>query len=278
MKIIYQSIICFCIVGRLSALVENPAFGEDVSDKGIATVTLEVPYPTRLAGESSQFIVRLRNDSDADLPYYPSSNVYAGSGKQLFIIVDRRDLDHEKRSAMYGEKRRDYQGQLINLFRTVQEHGNWDVVKKEATGVLRPKETVVLCRGFDLEDFDVYGGNPRSIQAQVLVGPGKWVSSKTVPIHVIPGNVKDFPKVFRDSIIVNAQAGTSHEVFFYRGEVAGKDYLFDMGRFRICEIPKGATPKFKWDAATGLLAISFDGTKEPPVLFSYWKRSILKEE
>jgi hypothetical protein len=93
----------------------------------------------------------------------------------------------------------------------------------------------------------------------ILVGDGQWVSSKPVPIKQLPQMVNDFPIIY--TYIYISEKHSDLRILLtkvYRGEVEGKDYLFSMGRTRICEISCGVTPKFGFDENSYTLEIAFD--------------------
>ena len=222
---------------------------EDVSDKGIAEVTLEVPYPTRLYNEAPQFTIRCKNVSPSELLYIPDPA--EASAKQVFIKIGRGDSSYD---AMKKSDTSEWRTS------TIEKDGSWNVVRDhEGHKVLESGQSVEW-QGFIIDTFGNFyfnQGDPNSIQVSVLVGDGQWVSSKPVPVKQLPQKVNDFPIIYtytsekhKEGIFVLAKV--------YRGEVEGKDYLFSMGGMRICEIPRGVTPKFGFDESTYTLEITFD--------------------
>jgi hypothetical protein len=71
-----------------AALPTAHVLGADVSEKGIATVTLSFPYKTVLYRECLQFTVQLRNDSTKSLPYI--ADPYDPAATQVFLKVHER--------------------------------------------------------------------------------------------------------------------------------------------------------------------------------------------
>lgn len=224
-------------------------FSEDVTGKGMAEVTLEVPYPTRLYNENPQFTIRLKNVSASELIYIPDAA--EASARQVFIKIGRGDPSYD------AMKKSDTSEWRLS---TIERDGSWNVVRDhEAHKVLKPGQSVEWQGGI-INAFGNYlfnQGDPNSIQVSVLVGEGQWVSSKPVPIKQLSQKVNDFPIIYtyisekhKEAVFVLAKV--------YRGEVEGRDYLFSMGRTRICEIPSKVKPKFDFDENTYILETVFD--------------------
>jgi hypothetical protein len=221
---------------------------EDVTGKGIAEVTLEVPYPTRLSNEDPQFTVRLKNISSSTLINIPDASEAAG--KQVFIKVRRGDLGFEAR---IQKAPREYRITSI-------EDGRWEEVLKYDNHTLLAPGQSVEWQGNILTMFGKFyfnQGEPQSIQAAILVGDNQWVSSNPVPIKQLPQMVNDFPLIYTHISEKNKELGIVLAKV-YRGEVESKDYLFSMGRTRICEVPKGVIPKFDFNENSYTLEITFE--------------------
>ena len=227
----------------------STVFAEDVTGKGIAEVTLEVPYPTRLYNEAPQFLIRFKNVSRSELVYIPDAS--EASAKQVFIKIGRGDPNFD------AMKKNDTSEWRIS---TIEKDGSWNVVRDhEGHKVLEPGQSAEW-RGFMIDTFGNFyfnQGDPNSIQVSVLVGDGQWVSSKPVPIKQLPQKVTDFPIIYT-YISEKHKEGKFVLAKVYRGEVEGKDYLFSMGGMRICEIPRGVIPRFGFDENTYTLEITFD--------------------
>jgi hypothetical protein len=225
-----------------------------------ATVDLAVPYQTVLATELIRFTVRLRNDSGTGLPVI--ADPFRAGGKQVFIRVEREERDFEE--AFRSDSRPGFGRPLV---RTIERDGDWDIVLKEATASLQPSQTVEWDGSrFDDMLFYITRGKPKSIQAQVLIGSGLWVSSKPVPIKVIPRDVSRCPVVFQGVYLVGPQKAR-RPMTVHRVQLGTQQYLFDGAGGRICEIPKGGTPKFAWSPATALLIVTFSDTTAAPVRY-----------
>lgn len=67
-------------------------------------------------------------------------------------------------------------------------------------------------------------------------------------------------------------------MWFYQDPVDDMQYIFDIGRFRICEVPKGAAPKFLYEPETCSIRISFEGGNVPDVIYDYRNRRVLSPE
>lgn len=115
-----------CVVAGLS-----PVFAEDVTGKGVAEVTLEVPYPTRLSNEDPQFKVRLKNISASDLINIPDASEAAG--KQVFIKVGRGDVSFEARTKKAPQEYR---------ICTIEDGRREDVLQDKDRDLLGPGQSV----------------------------------------------------------------------------------------------------------------------------------------
>ena len=257
MKSKRSNLINLYISGCLFIVVKTVS-AEDVTGKGIAEVALEVPYPTRLYNEAPQFTVKLKNISSSDLIYIPKEA--DASGKQVFIRVERGD----SRFAAW-EKHAPPENRV-----RIIDNSRWDDVYSNESQTRLGSGQDIGWSGYLLNFYNNFmfnQGDPRSIQVSILVGDGKWVSSRPVPIKQLPLMVDDFPIIYsynsekhKDLKIVLAEV--------YRGEVEGKEYLFSMGRMRICEIPAGVKPKFNFDENLRILEITFDeGSNERQIRF-----------
>jgi len=250
-------------------LVLSTSTAEDVTQTGVATVTLTAPYSTVLSQEVIRFTVAFRNDSRGNVPYM--SDPCEAAGKQVFIKGERGDprvIQHLQGSSVPDSER----------VRTVENDGKWEAVTKEATGELRPGQTVQWDGSrFDERLFRITLGKPRSMQAQVLVGPSRWVTSKSVPIRVVDEDVNASPVVFEGFYLFSfrGSAKTKQPVRIHRVTIEGKDYLFSSGCARICEIPKGFNPDFACDPETALVTVRFPGKNLPPVRYNYPQMRIL---
>jgi hypothetical protein len=252
-------------------LVVPCALGGDVTDKGTATLTLTVPYHTILRDEVVRFTVRLRNDSKENLRCIPDP--YEAPGKQVFINVERGDPNFPE--TMITDARPEFTGGRVLR---IERDGNWQVVAKEATGVLRPGEAVEWDGSrFDPRLFWIKLGKPKTVQAQVLIGPGQWVNSKPVPIKVIDRDLSSSPVVFAGSYLWSPQK-VKCLTQVHRVSIEGKEYLFGGECARICEIPKGATPEFGWDPETALLTVRFPGLNVPPIRYNYPQMQVLRPQ
>jgi len=236
----------------------------DVTHSRAATVALTVPYATILRDEVVQLTVRLRNNSKQNLHYIPDPRDVAGT--QVFIKVERGDASYTGPWHVDGSA--EFPGSRI---RTVERDGRWDAVVKKATALLRPGETVEWDGSrFDERLFFVAEGRPKSIRAQVLIGPGQWVTSEPVTIKVIERDTSRAPVVFEN--VYMRPHGAARPMRIRRVAIDGKQYLFsgaERARGRICEVPTGATPKFEWDPRTALLTVRFAGVDAPPVRYNY---------
>ncbi len=244
----------------LIAAAGNGAAG-DITKQGRATVTLLLRHRTLLYPEQLEFTIRLRNDSNRPLPVITHPHV--ASGKQVFIKMDPHvpvtHVDPKPKPGSYGDK-----------IWTVEEEGRWEVVLKTADAVLRRGETIEW-DGTELDPlhFYMWEGQPKGIQAQILVGPGEWVSSKMVHFKTLHVDVRQFPVVFESvSLFAPQLVRESQEVRCI--PIEGREYLFlttDEPVARICEVPKGARLGFRWDPFKALLTVMFHGTDTPPVQY-----------
>lgn len=229
----------------------------DVSGQGVAPLTLQTRYERMLITEKQQYIITLRNDSPSNLLYV--ADKYEIAGTQLFLCA-RKDSP-----ILPGDS---------GVYPAVEKVDNWEKISKIETYELPPGQSVTW-RGESIIDYWAVRLGDQTIQAQVLVGPGQWVSSQEIPVHFLPGVVDDFPKVFTFDYVLGL--GTN-QMWFYQGPVDDKEYLFDMGRFRICEVPKGSTPKFLYEPETYSVRISFEGVNVPDVICDQRTRRVLSPE
>lgn len=244
------------LIGGLFMLSARLLAG-DVSGQGVATLMLQPRYERMLITENQQYIITLRNDSSSNLLYI--TDAFDASGLQLFLCARKGTPISAGHSGVHP---------------TVEKAENWKKISKMDTSELRPGQSVTW-RGESMNDYWGVRLGDQTIQAQVLVGPGQWVSSQEVPVHFLPGIVDDFPKVFTYNYVLGI--GTN-QMWFYQGPVDDKEYIFDMGRFRICEVPKGATPKFLYEPETYSIRISFEGVNAPDVIYDQRKRRVLSPE
>ena len=244
------------IVG-LFVLTARWLWAVDVSGQGIATLTLKPRYERMVITENQQYIITLRNDSSSNLLYV--ADEFEASGVQLFLCARKKVLISPGHSGQYP---------------TVEKKENWEELRKMGTSELQPGQSVTW-RSEDMSGYWAVELGDQTIQAQVLVGPGQWVSSQEVPVHFLPGIVDDFPKVFT---FVYEQGLAKKNRWLHQGPVDEKEYLFSIGRFRICEVPKGSTPKFLYEPETYSIRISFEGVNVPDVIYDQRKRRVLSSE
>lgn len=254
-----------CLCAALAPLTVLPCFttARDVSHTGIATVTLSVPYQTVLWDEVIQFTVALRNDSQESLRYI--ADPYEAAGKQVFITAERAYPGIIKR--LQGKSVPDSE-----RVRTIEHDSDWGLVSKEATGLLKPGQSAEWDgTRFDPHLFRIKLGKPKSIQAQVLIGPGKWVSSKPVRIEVMDKDYSSSPVVFEGFYLFSflGSPKSKEAIRIHRVNIEGKEYLFSSGGARICEVPRGCTPEFASDPETALLTVRFPGSDVPAIRYHY---------
>jgi hypothetical protein len=244
---------------------------EDTKHKATATVSLIVPYQTILSREVVRFTVRLHNDSKGEIRYI--RDPFEAGGKQVFISVERGDPSF--RDVVMLDSLGDLPGGRVL---TVERDGNWDVVEREATGVLRGGEAAQWDGSrFSSMLFYITDGKPKSIQAQVLIGPSQWVSSKQVPIKVIHTDLSSCPIVFEGFYLYSFRGSpkTKEPVKIHRVSIEGTEYLFSSECARICEIPRGCIPEFACDPETAVLTVRFPGTDVPPIRYHYPQMKVL---
>jgi hypothetical protein len=210
-----------------------------------------------LITEKQQYVITLRNDSPSNLLYV--ADKYEIAGAQLFLCARKGSPISAGHSGVYP---------------TVEKAENWEKISKLETSELSPGKSVTW-RGESIIDYWAVRLGDQTIQAQILVGPGQWVSSQEIPVHFLPGIVDNFPKVFTYDYVLGI--GTNR-MWFYQGPVDDKEYIFSMGRFRICEVPKGAIPKFLYEPETYSIRISFEGVNAPDVIYDQRKRRVLSPE
>jgi hypothetical protein len=254
----------FLVLPCLLCVVPGASAG-DVTGEGKATLTLNVPYTTLLYREKFRYTIRLRNHSKHALPVIVDP--FKASGKQVFISMERGVTKYrgpwhvDGAPAGYGDR----------VYR-VERDGNWELVAKKATAVLQPGQSVEW-DGTQLDPlhFFIWDGLPKSIQAQVLIGPGQWVSSNVVPFKTVRRDMSRSPVVF-DNVYLVGPKKVRKPAKGRRVAIGEKGYLF-AGRQRpvgrICEIPKGATPKFEWNPVAAILTVRFPGADVPPVRYDY---------
>jgi len=240
-----------CLPGALSA---------EARGKGLASVTLVVPYRTVLVDELVRFTVRLQNGSNDKLPFVADS--FDAAGRQVFIKVLRGVPDFDE--TFRTDSRPGFGRPAIH---TIERDGNWDAVAKVTTGSLPPGDSVEWDGSkFDPRLFWITLGRPKSIQAQVLIGPGRWVSSEPVRISAVDVQLSTFPIVFEDFFLLGPKKSKVPKIV-RRVSLDGKHYLFSNSCDRICEIPDGGTPRFTWERESRILTVRFEGVKAAPVRY-----------
>lgn len=247
------------------------ALGGDVTQKGTASVTLTVPHQTLLWDEVVRFMVCLRNDSKENLLYIPDP--YEAAGRQVFISVERGDPNF--RDVIPIDALPEFQGRRPLRIET---DGSWEAVAGATTGMLGPAKTARWDgTRFDSALFYIKLGKPKSIQAQVLIGPGEWVSSKAVSIKVIHTDLSSTPVVFEGFYLspFRRELRTKVPIRVRRVSIEGREYLFSNAGARICEVPKGCTPLFACDPETAVLTVRFPGTDVPPIRYHYPQMQVL---
>ncbi|HPD16882.1 MAG TPA: hypothetical protein PLE19_18195 [Planctomycetota bacterium] len=236
------------------------------------TVKLVVPYRTVLEDELIRFSVSLQNDSEGKVPYIVDP--FEAGGKQVFLKVER-GLPYFDEN--FQTDSRPGHGQPV--IRTIERDGNWDLVVKKASAVLAPGESVVWDGSrFDDTLFYITYGKPKSIQAQVLIGPGRWVSSERVPIKVVERGIRLSPVVFQEFYEYFSPTKKMRlrcPVKVHRVSIEGNEYLFSGGGGRICEVPKRIIPQFAWDSEARLLTVRFPGANLPPIRYDYLHMQVL---
>ncbi len=229
----------------------------DVSGQGVATLTLQTRYERMLISEVPQYLISLRNNSTSNLIYVADG--FDALGIQLFMKVRKGSQLIKRHDCPY---------------QTVENNGKWDELVEMPTSELQPNHSMT----WRSEMTDLNWGmelGAQAIQAQVLVGPSQWVSSLEVPVCFLPGDVDQFPKVFTYNYVLGR--GTN-QMWFYQGPVDDKEYLFSKGSFRICEVPKGSTPKFRYEPETYSIRISFDAVNVSDVIYDQRRLRVLSPE
>jgi len=251
------------------ASLAGAAIGGEPRNGPLPTVALNIPYKTVLRAENVQFTVVLRNGAKTSLPYI--AEPAKAAARQVFMRVERGVRDYTGPWHVDGPL--NFPGFRV---RTVEKDGHWDAVLEAATALLRPGGTVEWDGSrFSELLFYVTEGMPKSIQAQVLIGPGRWVASDPVPIKIINKELEQFPVVFENVYAVGPRK-VRRPARIRRVQIEGEDYLFTDGGGRICGVPRGCTPKFIWEPDAGLLTVHFPGTRVPPVLYNYRQMQVIR--
>lgn len=225
---IFSNNICGWILAR----------AEDVTAQGLASVELEVPFPLLLEQELPSFNIRLHNVSSNALVYIP--DLQDAAGKQVFFNVGHQsqslDLPTQSGSHQTHQQRfiTENKQERIHL---IEKDERWaDVMNEERKEKLQPNATVVWSGGRMCEDFFlITERGASSIQARILIGPKQWISSKVIPVTIVPGNLESFPVVFKFDYV---QGRATNMMWLVQGPVVGKEYIFDMetivsARFRL---------------------------------------------
>lgn len=226
---------------------------EDVTDEGQVTVTLSVPYPELLQDElRPNSTITLTNNSPDTLYCAPdgfAGCIPEGYPTYVFQVFLKADLE----SSILEERRKE------DFHPDIETYGQWESVRKFASLELKPGQSMVWKAAkipYSFFSISSSWGESKSIQAQVLIGPDKWVSSNVVPIKFVKQRLKDFPVVFKGDLLIGPQRAKS-PIWVHQVKINNKEYLFSSGRSRICEIPKGGEPDFEWEPRLGLLKIDF---------------------
>ncbi|MBE0534735.1 MAG: hypothetical protein IH624_03635 [Phycisphaerae bacterium] len=236
--------------------IASLAAAEDVTAKGQVSITFTVPYQELLQGEfRPNSTIELTNNSLDTLHYIPEGSW--ADVLQIFIKVDRTIcIPREHRNAMYDPD--------------IETYGLWERVREFASAELKPGESVAWqATNIPYPCFALSPSRkPKSIQAQVLIGPAQWVSSKPVPIKFMNQGLKECPVVFENDYLTGPQRAKS-PIAVYRVAIQNKEFLFTSSCFRICEIPKDSKPDFTWEPRLGLLKIDYRIDQVPLVWFYY---------
>ncbi len=231
---------CF-IGGNLSYAASCPGGAEG------ASVTLALPYQTVLRDEHVRFEIKLTNNGKADLPYIPQS--YDADSMQVFLKASREDNAWEKRPLIADAP----VGQRGAWMLKIERDGDWGAVKRDATAVLRPGESCRWTgRHVQQEWFFLKRGHPKSVAAQVLVGPDLWATSRPVAIRILDKKTSDFPVVFKG---VNYLRTMKFPVRVRRVAIEEGEYLF-WDTFRVLRIAKESKIHIELLPHAGILVVS----------------------